>query len=95
MALTNYPIAIHEQEGFPFGLGDPKPILPLTEKHSASVLSLPIYPELTGDDQEHVVRCLATALGRTPKRSLQSVLAGPNRRAAIHSPFARAMPGKE
>jgi UDP-2-acetamido-2-deoxy-ribo-hexuluronate aminotransferase len=54
IALTNYPIAIHEQEGFPFGLGDPKPVLPLTEKHSASVLSLPIYPELTREEAKFV-----------------------------------------
>ena len=54
IALTNYPIAIHEQEGFPFGNGDPKPVLPLTEKHSARVLSLPIYPELTRDEAKYV-----------------------------------------
>jgi dTDP-4-amino-4,6-dideoxygalactose transaminase len=53
-ALTNYPIAIHEQEGFPFGLGDPKPVLPETEKNSAQCLSLPIYPELTKEEAKYV-----------------------------------------
>jgi dTDP-4-amino-4,6-dideoxygalactose transaminase len=60
IALTNYPIAIHQQEGFPFGAGDPKPLLPETEKNSAQCLSLPMYPELTKDE----VRLVAdTVLG--------------------------------
>jgi dTDP-4-amino-4,6-dideoxygalactose transaminase len=50
IALTNYPIAIHQQEGFPFGAGDPKPVLPNTEWHAARVLSLPLYPEITEDE---------------------------------------------
>lgn len=54
VALTNYPIAIHQQEGFPFGAGDPKPVLPETEKNSAQCLSLPIYPELTREDAKYV-----------------------------------------
>ena len=68
IALTNYPIAIHEQEGFPFsnsqGLaykvpgitseGDPKPYLLETEKNSANCLTLPIYPELTEDEVKYV-----------------------------------------
>jgi dTDP-4-amino-4,6-dideoxygalactose transaminase len=68
IALTNYPVAIHEQEGFPFsnsqglaykvpgitGEGDPKPVLPETEKNSAQCLTLPIYPELTADEVKYV-----------------------------------------
>ena len=68
IALTNYPIAIHEQEGFPFcnsqglaykvpgitGEGDPKPYLPETEKNSAQCLTLPIYPELTANEVKYV-----------------------------------------
>jgi len=68
IALTNYPIAIHEQEGFPFsnnqglsykvpgitGAGDAKPYLPETEKNSANCLTLPIYPELTEDEVKYV-----------------------------------------
>lgn len=53
-ALTNYPIAIHQQEGFPFGAGDPKPVLPETEINSAQCLSLPIYPELTAEECKYV-----------------------------------------
>ncbi|HEY3414505.1 MAG TPA: DegT/DnrJ/EryC1/StrS family aminotransferase [Armatimonadota bacterium] len=54
IALTNYPIAIHQQEGFPFGGGDPKPVLPETEKNAAGCLSLPIYPELTAEEVKYV-----------------------------------------
>ncbi len=62
IALTNYPIAIHEQEGFPFGPeqgwpyagGDPKPVLPECEANAANCLSLPIYPELTEDEARYV-----------------------------------------
>ncbi len=54
IALTNYPIAIHQQEGFPFGAGDPHPVLPETELNAANCLSLPVYPELTQDEVKYV-----------------------------------------
>lgn len=54
IALTNYPIAIHQQEGFPFGAGDPNPSLPNTEWHAERVLSLPMHPELTSDEVKFV-----------------------------------------
>ena len=55
-ALTHYPIAIHQQEGFPWDR--PARIvgsLAVTEKSAASVLSLPMYPELTDEEAERVV----------------------------------------
>ena len=55
-ALTHYPIAIHRQEGFPWDR--PARIvgsLEATEKSAASVLSLPMYPELTDAEAERVV----------------------------------------
>ncbi len=55
-ALTNYPIAIHQQEGFPFSAGDPKPVLPETESNAANCLTLPIYPELTEDEVRYVAK---------------------------------------
>ena len=59
VALTNYPIAIHQQEGFPFGAGDPNPVLPNTEWSAACVLSLPIYPELSREEAKYVAEvCL-------------------------------------
>ncbi|MDO8587526.1 MAG: DegT/DnrJ/EryC1/StrS family aminotransferase [Armatimonadota bacterium] len=67
IALTNYPVAIHQQEGFPFGLGDPHPVLPETEKNAAECLSLPLYPELTrGEAQIVADAVLAWEAGRAP-----------------------------
>ena len=54
--LTNYPIAIHQQEGFLWER--PARIdgsLSVTEKSAASVLSLPMYPELSDEEAERVV----------------------------------------
>lgn len=55
-ALTHYPIAIHQQEGFPWGR--PVRVHPqtVTEKSAASVLSLPMYPELTREEIDAVCR---------------------------------------
>ena len=54
-ALTHYPIAIHQQEGFPWGRPTRVGSLPVTEKSAASVLSLPMYPELTDQEVERVI----------------------------------------
>jgi len=54
VTLTHYPIAIHQQEGFPWGREQPKPSLPRTERSAARVLSLPMYPELTREEVEIV-----------------------------------------
>jgi dTDP-4-amino-4,6-dideoxygalactose transaminase len=54
-ALTHYPIAIHQQEGFPWGRPARVTSLPVTEKSAASVLSLPMYPELTHEEVKHVI----------------------------------------
>jgi dTDP-4-amino-4,6-dideoxygalactose transaminase len=55
-AKTHYPIAIHQQEGFPWGkAADPSPSLPLTEKHAARVISLPMFPELTQEEIGYTV----------------------------------------
>jgi len=54
-ALTHYPIAIHQQEGFPWGreariCGS----LNHTERSAARVLSLPLYPEITPQEVAYV-----------------------------------------
>jgi dTDP-4-amino-4,6-dideoxygalactose transaminase len=54
-ALTHYPIAIHQQEGFPWGRPARFAGLPVTERSAASVLSLPLYPELTNQEVERVI----------------------------------------
>jgi dTDP-4-amino-4,6-dideoxygalactose transaminase len=55
-ALTHYPIAIHQQEGFPWGR--PARIsgsLRHTERSAARVLSLPMYPELTQEEVQAAI----------------------------------------
>jgi dTDP-4-amino-4,6-dideoxygalactose transaminase len=54
-ALTHYPIAIHQQEGFPWGRPARVTALPVTERSVVSLLSLPMYPELTHQEVERVI----------------------------------------
>jgi dTDP-4-amino-4,6-dideoxygalactose transaminase len=52
----HYPIAIHQQEGYPWGKpANPKPPLPNTERNAAQCLSLPMYPELTADEVDYTI----------------------------------------
>jgi dTDP-4-amino-4,6-dideoxygalactose transaminase len=57
-----YPRALHQQECFEhlgYTLGD----LPVTERATDEVLALPIYPELTEEQQIEVVTALSAELG--------------------------------
>jgi dTDP-4-amino-4,6-dideoxygalactose transaminase len=55
-AKMHYPIAIHQQEGYPWGKpADLKPIVPNSERNAAQCLSLPMFPELTNDEVDYVV----------------------------------------
>jgi len=55
-AKTHYPIPIHKQEGYPWGKPAELDVsLPLTEKSAASVISLPMYPELTQEEIDYVI----------------------------------------
>jgi dTDP-4-amino-4,6-dideoxygalactose transaminase len=58
-AKTHYSIAIHEQEGFPWGK-DARLVGPLTnaEQNAHSCISLPMFPELTHEEQDEVIRVL-------------------------------------
>jgi len=59
IALTNYPIAIHQQEGYPWGTdSDPKPCVPNCEVNAAECLSLPINPEITSEEVKYVCDCI-------------------------------------
>ena len=56
-AKTHYSIAIHQQEGFPWGK-DARLVGPLTnaEKNAASCISLPMFPELTEEEIEYTIQ---------------------------------------
>jgi dTDP-4-amino-4,6-dideoxygalactose transaminase len=55
-AKTHYPIAIHQQEGYPWGKpADLDVSLPLSEKSAASVISLPMFPELMQEEIDYVI----------------------------------------
>ncbi len=55
-AKCHYPIAIHQQEGYPWGQpADPAPSLPNTEANAAGCISLPMYPELTDAELQYTV----------------------------------------
>jgi dTDP-4-amino-4,6-dideoxygalactose transaminase len=55
-AKVHYPIAIHQQEGYPWGKdADLNVHLPLTEKSAASIISLPMFPELEQAEIDYVI----------------------------------------
>jgi dTDP-4-amino-4,6-dideoxygalactose transaminase len=60
--MIYYPIALHLQECFAdlaYRVGD----LPLTEQAMAEVISLPIYPEMTDNQQEEVIQAVREFYG--------------------------------
>jgi dTDP-4-amino-4,6-dideoxygalactose transaminase len=55
-ALTHYPIAIHQQEGYPWGqTARISGSLEHTDRSAARVLSLPLFPELTSEEAKLVI----------------------------------------
>lgn len=55
-AKMHYPIAIHQQEGYPWGKpADLKPSVPNSERNAAECLSLPMFPELRDDEVDYVI----------------------------------------
>ena len=65
IAQTHYPIAIHQQEGYPWGCKAVVPApLPNTEAGVPRVLSLPMYPELTQDEVQYVIDAIKSWPGK-------------------------------
>ena len=59
IAQTHYPIAIHQQEGYPWGRSARiSGSLEHTERSAARVLSLPMYPELTAEETDTVIEAI-------------------------------------
>jgi dTDP-4-amino-4,6-dideoxygalactose transaminase len=55
-AKMHYPIAIHKQEGYPWNKSaDLKPHVPNAEANAAQCLSLPMFPELTGEEVDYTI----------------------------------------
>jgi dTDP-4-amino-4,6-dideoxygalactose transaminase len=56
-AKTHYSIAIHKQEGFPWGK-DARVALPVAnaEKNASSCISLPMFPELTKEEVDYTIQ---------------------------------------
>jgi dTDP-4-amino-4,6-dideoxygalactose transaminase len=55
-AKCHYPIAIHQQDGYPWDKSAhiPYPV-PNSERNAACCISLPMFPELTGEEVDYVV----------------------------------------
>jgi dTDP-4-amino-4,6-dideoxygalactose transaminase len=58
-----YPISLHLQPCFAY-LGYNKGDFPVSEKLSEEVLALPMFPEITGDEQERVANGIAEFYGQ-------------------------------
>jgi dTDP-4-amino-4,6-dideoxygalactose transaminase len=53
----HYPIAIHQQEGYPWGqLAEIRQSVPNCERNAAECLSLPMFPELTDDEVDYTIQ---------------------------------------
>ena len=58
-AKTHYSIAIHQQEGYPWGKdAEIRGSLANAEKNAASCISLPIYAELTAEEVDYVIEAV-------------------------------------
>ena len=55
----HYPIAIHQQQGFPWGKQAHVASVPNAERNAAQCVSLPMFPELTNEEVDYTIeQCL-------------------------------------
>jgi len=58
-AKCHYPIAIHQQQGYPWGRAARiSGGVPCSERNAACCISLPMYPELTGEEVDYVIEVM-------------------------------------
>lgn len=62
-AGVHYPVPLHRQPAFKH-LGHPDGSFPVTERAAREILTLPIHPHLTEDQQTYIAESLAKALTR-------------------------------
>jgi len=65
--LIHYPVPIHLQKAYK-ELGYQRRDLPITERYAQEILSLPFYPELTGEEIREVREQIRDFFGRSEKR---------------------------
>jgi dTDP-4-amino-4,6-dideoxygalactose transaminase len=68
----HYPVPLHVQQAYQY-LGYSNGDLPITEKVSAQILSLPMYPQLSEEQQATVVEALKNCLAPVSSGSSQPV----------------------
>jgi len=54
---TYYPVPLHAQECYT-ELGYKRGVLPVSERKAGEVISLPVFPELTDDEQQYVIETI-------------------------------------
>jgi len=57
-AKLHYPIAIHQQEGYPWGKDAETKSVPNAEQNAAQCISLPMFPELTNAEADLTIAAL-------------------------------------
>jgi dTDP-4-amino-4,6-dideoxygalactose transaminase len=60
-AGIHYPVPVHRTAAFA-GLGYPDGTFPVTEQAAAEIISLPLFAEITAQQQERVALVLKSAL---------------------------------
>jgi dTDP-4-amino-4,6-dideoxygalactose transaminase len=62
----HYPVPVHLQKAYA-GKGYKEGDFPITEKVSSEILSLPMFPELTGEQTEYVVKSIKDFYRKNPE----------------------------